>query len=333
MKRNLIYLTAIALSAVGIAAYVGLRNHTSINPKVQSVFQSKIDGAITEYKAKGAVAILMNAKNGEIVAMYSAPNDKSILNQTFEFGSILSLANPILAMENGIDANRQYDVSKPFTPTDKSGADIATIRDTFTPTQSSMNITEITINSSNIGSAQIALDLPQNAYGELFARLCMNAPLNLDFGQSAAPNIPSQWRKIDRIHASLGHGVFITPIHLMAASNAIINDGIYVAPWTTTRPQSGERVIASEHSAVIRDIMHKIAVKVWNDEMNVGIKSASSTQTGTKDIVTSVFATFPIDNPKYSLLIIVDSPQQHKTAAWNAVPLTKSILTEIMPML
>lgn len=316
MKKNLIYLAAIALSAVGIAAYVGRWNHTSINPTVQSVFQSKIDGAITEYKAKGAVAILMNAKNGEIVAMYSAPEDKSILNQTFEFGGILSLFNPILAMENGIDANRQYDVSKPFTPT-----------------QSSMNITEITINSSNIGSAQIALDLPQNAYGELFARLRMNAPLNLDFGQSAAPNIPSQWRKTDRINASLGHGVFITPIHLMAVSNAIINDGIYVAPWTM-HPQSGERVIASEHSVVIRDIMHKIAVKVWNDDMNVGIKSASATQTDTKDIVTSAFAAFPIDNPKYSLLIIVDSPQQqYKTAAWNAVPLTKSILTEIIPML
>lgn len=333
MKRNIAFLVAVAISAISVVAYIGWRDRSSINSQIQSVIQSKIDGAITEYNAKGAIAILMNAKNGQIVAMYSAPDKDMATNQLFEFGSILSLFNPILALEQGIDISNKYDVSRPFAPTDKNAAPIFTIRDTFDAKQPKMNVSDIVINASNIGNAKLSLDLPPSAYGDLFKRLHMGAPLNLDFGQTVTPNIPSQWRKIDRIRASLGHGVFITPIHLMAACNSLINGGVYVIP-TLKHHKSAENVIAPEHSAIIRDIMRKTAHYILGDDMNVGIKSASATQTGTQDVVTTVFATFPIDNPKYSLLVVINRPeQQYKMAAWNVVPLTKSILTEIMPML
>ena len=53
----------------------------------------------------------------------------------------------------------------------------------------------------------------------------------------------------------------------------------------------------------------------------------------------AVFATFPIEKPEYSLLVILDNPHATeytngwKTASVNAVPLTGQILTEIMPIL
>lgn len=333
MKRNIAFFAAVAISVIAIATYISWRDRSSINSQIQSVMQAKIDAAITEHNAKGAIAILMDAKNGQIVAMYSALDTATATNQLFEFGSILSLFNPILALEHGIDINNKYDVSKPFAPTDKNGTPIFTIRDTFDAKQQKMDISEIVINASNVGNAKLALELPNTAYSDLFGRLRIDTSLNLDFGRTVAPNIPKDWRAADRANAALGYGVFITPIHLIAAVNSLINDGKYVIP-TLKSPKSAENVIASEHSEIIRDIMRKIAYNVWGDDMNVGIKTATAYQNNTKDVVTTVFAAFPIDNPKYSLLVIVNRPeQQYKMAAWNVVPLTKSILTEIMPMM
>lgn len=333
MKRNIAFFATVAISVIAVASYISWRNHSSINSQIQSVIQAKIDAAITEYNAKGATAILINARNGQIVAMYSAPEEATVTNQLFEFGSILSLFNPILASENGIDINKKYDVSKPFAPTDKNGVPIFTMRDTFDAKQQKMNIPEIVINASNVGNAKLALELPNSVYNELFRRLHMDASLNLDFGRIVAPNIPKDWHAADHANAALGYGVFITPIHLISAINSLINGGKYVIP-TLKSPKSAENVIASEHSKIIRDIMHKIAYSVWGDDINVGLKTATAYQNNTKDVVTTVFVAFPIDNPKYSLLVIVNRPdQQHKMAAWNAVPLTKSILSEIMPML
>ncbi len=333
MRRKLIFVIALVVSVISITAYFGWKQQSSINPQIQSILQDKIDKALVEYQAKNVMAILMDAKNGQIVAMHSVPNKRSVFDNKYEFGSILSLFNPVLAMENGIDINRRYDISKPFVPTDKNGKTITAIRDTIAFAKSDMNISEIAINTANVGHAQIALDLPETAYNELFSRLNMNSTMDLDFGRTSTPILPTEWNEIDRIKASLGQGVYVSPIHLMATVNATINDGLYVFP-SMKRPQSVNRVIASEHSTTLRDIMHKIALNVWNTDMNVGIKSASAVQTGGAYVVTAVFATFPIENPRYSLLVIVDDAQQkYKTAVWNALPLTKSILTEIIPIL
>lgn len=311
MKRKTLFVAAFVVATVGTAAWHGTRTKTSIKPEIQSIIKSHIDKAVVKYQAQNAVGILMNTKTGEIVSMYAIPNNDVILNNKFEFGGILSVLNPILALENGIDINREYNVSQNQT----------------------MTISDIVINSSNAGNTKIASDLPKFAYRDMFARLHMNTELNLDFGKTTTPTFPTEWSDLERKSASLGHGIHITPIHLMAAMNATVNDGIYVLP-TLSRTQSGESVFAPKHSATVRDIMHKIAGAVWNTDMNIGIKTATASQTGTKDIVTTVFAAFPIDNPKYSLLVILNNPQkQYRMAAWNAVPLTKQILTDIMPKL
>ena len=338
----------------------------SLDARIQSVFYERLSFAMQKYQAKAAMGLLMNSRTGEMIAMVSLPdydpeniNLDSTKNRmflplrgVFEMGSIFKVFNTAMAMENGI--NKEYYIAEPFKITDKFGRVAARIGDvsSFKPPRPNLSVEEIMLHSCNAGSAQIALDLPDGTQQEFFHRLHLDEGLNLDFGSTEKPLLPSKWGPVEKATLSFGHGISVTPMHLLLAVNSMTNGGIYIYPTLLKRNVGvvhGERVLSGEISEKLRGIMLRIAEETSGKQARIaGIQIGGKTATAEKYTngrvdhkrnLTAFAGIFPVAAPQYTILVILDEPKGTKesfglrTAAWNAVPTAGKIMDSILPLL
>ncbi len=340
----------------------------SVDSRIQAVFYEQLSFAMQKYQTKAAMGMLMDSRTGEIIAMVSLPDfDPENLSadpvahrlnkpmrSVYELGSIFKIFNTALALENGIDVSKEYYVAKPFPIYDKNGRLAKNITDirSFKPPRPSINVEEIMIHSCNVGSAQIALELPDGAQKEFFERLHMDKALNLEFGRTENSIPQRKWGPVERATVAYGQGYAVTPMHLMLAVNAVTNGGIYIYPTLQKRSVGvvhGERVLADEISAKLRPIMLRVAEETSGKQARVaGVQIGGKTSTAEKYTngkidnkrnVTAFVGVFPANAPQYTIMVVLDEPQGTKeswgwrTAAWNAVPTTGKILNSILPLL
>lgn len=338
----------------------------SVDSRIQSVFYEQLSIAMQKYQAKGAMGLLMNSRTGEMLAMVSLPDydpenlrADSVENRkfqplrgVFEMGSIFKIFNTALAFENGI--TKEYYVAEPYKVLDKFGRTAARIGDvrSFKPPRPNLNVEEIMLHSCNAGSAQIALDLPDDAQKEFFERIHMDSALDLEFGRTERTLLPIKWGPVERATVAFGHGISVTPMHLLLAVNAMTNGGIYIYPTLHKRAIGavrGERVLDPEISVKLRSIMVRIAEETSGKKARIaGIQIGGKTATAEKRIngkidkkknLTAFAGIFPASAPQYTILVILDEPKGTeeswglRTAAWNAVPTTGKILDSILPLL
>ena len=334
----------------------------SLDARIQSVFYEQLSLAMQKYQAKAAMGLLMNSRTGEMIAMVSLPDfDPENLGidptrnrmfmpvrGVFEMGSIFKIFNTAMAMENGI--TKEYYVAEPFKIYDKFGRVAETIRDlpSFKPVRPNLTVEEIMLYSCNVGSAQIALDLPDGAQREFFHRLHFDEALDLEFGRTERPLMPGQWGPVERATMAYGHGIAVSPMHVLLAVNAVTNGGIYIYPTLLKRGVGvvqGERVLSDEISARLREVMFHVAEETSGRQariagIQIGGKTATAVKyTDSRKNLTAFVGIFPVNAPQYTILVILDEPHGTKetfgwrTAAWNAVPTTGKILDSILPLL
>jgi cell division protein FtsI (penicillin-binding protein 3) len=186
----------------------------------------------------------------------------------------------------------------------------------------------------------------------MMERLRFNVPLEFDFGRTERPMMPAAWGPVERATVGFGHGIAVTPMHLLLASNAMVNGGIYIYPTILRRTVGavrGTRVITPEISAELREVLFRTTVYSTGrgarvEGINIGGKTSTAEKRDASGIrrdlnITSFVVTFPIEAPQYTMLIILDEPrgipETHgfRTSAWNAVPTTQRILDRILPIL
>ncbi len=166
------------------------------------------------------------------------------------------------------------------------------------------------------------------------------------------PQMPKKWGPSERATVSFGHGINVSPMHVLLSVNAMTNGGIYIYPTLRKRALGavqGVRVISDDISAKLRAIMFDIAEMGSGKLAKVaGINIGGKTSTAEKRIdgkidrkknLTSFIAAFPIEAPQYIMLVMLDEPAGTpesfglRTAAWNVVPTAGKILDSILPML
>lgn len=348
----------------------------SIDSRVQNIFHEQLSIAMNKYHARGAMGMLMNSTTGEMIAMVQLPdfdpnniNDIPVktrrfklLRDNFEMGSVFKIFNTALAYENGLQ-DKDYRVDEPLMIYDKYGRralrkpidDVSSFKRDVIKKKGlkKLKAPDIMLYSCNVGSARIALDLPDDAQREFFHRLHLDRSLDLEFGKTENAITYKNWGPTEKATAGFGHGIAVTPMHLLLAVNAVTNGGFYIYPTLLKRgigAVRGERVLDSEISARIRNIMFNIAEQTTAKKARVkGIEIGGKTGTAEKRgadgrvdanrNVTVFTGVFPVSAPQYIIFILLDEPQGTKesggwkTAAWNAVPTAGAILDGIMPLL
>ncbi len=338
----------------------------SLDARIQSIFYKRLSDAVKKYSAIGAMGMLMDSRTGEILAMVSLPDfDPENLNAdpasnrmmkitrgVYELGSVFKLFNTAMAIENGID--KEYYIEKPFPVKNSRGRIVKYVNDvpSFRPPRPNLNIEEIMAMSCNAGSAQIALDLPDGTQQEFLSRINMDKPLYLEFGKTESPLMPYKWGPVEKSTVSYGHGISVTPMHLFLGFNSMVNSGFYVYPTLKKRALGEidvENVLDKDISKKLNTILQRVVENhsgkpAKMNGMNIGGKTGTAEKytdgkVDKKRNITVFTAAFPIEAPKYTIMVILDEPKglkedwYYKTSYWNSAPTAGHILNDILPLL
>jgi cell division protein FtsI (penicillin-binding protein 3) len=217
---------------------------------------------------------------------------------------------------------------------------------------SKLSVTDILVESSNIGAARIAQMIgPQKQ--EAFLRklgLLDATPVQLVEAEGAKPLLPPKWSEVASTTIAYGHGLAVSPLHLATAYASILNGGrrVYPTLLKTDHPKLGPQVVSPQVSAEARAILRQVVTRGTASMGNVkGYQVAGKTGTADKpdpqggyDKVISTFASaFPASDPKYVLVVTLDEPvdtmgdHPKRTAGWTAVPVAAEIIRRVAPLL
>lgn len=332
----------------------------SVDAGVQDTIRTILEEAVAKFKAEGAAAILMDVNTGEIIAMLSlpdfdpniaaAPQERSQFNFTtkglYEPGSVFKIFNAALGLETGkVRLTDRFDATKPLK------LRYNTIKD-YRGENRWLDLQEILIYSSNIGSAQIALKVGKTDQQNFLRSLGLFEPLDsFEVAEKASPSVPKRWGEETTATVSYGYGMSVTPLHIVSAFCAMVNGGQYHAPSLIKQSGAvnGRKVISSKTSKAMRNLLRGVVTKGSGKRANVaGYEVAGKTGTANKllngryvdkKVMTSFVATFPVSDPQYALFVVMDEPKPSKetfgfaTSGWNTVPTAGKIIQAIAPQL
>ncbi|BBD98502.1 penicillin-binding protein 2 [Sphingobium amiense] len=346
------------------AARLGQPFALSIDSRVQGALESELYAQLVQTRAKGAGGIIMDANTGEIIAMASIPvfdpnklqnyagkrcSESPLCNHMvqarYELGSSFKPLSIAAAMDAGVvtSMSKRYDATAPLP----IGG--FRIKDDH-PLGRWINVPEILVHSSNIGTARIADEMGAAPLQKLFRSLDFDQRAPIEFHERAAGLWPSNWGRITSMTTSYGHGIAVTPLHLAAAYAALVNGGIWrpatVRKLDPTNVPEGRRVFSAATSARMRQLLRMIVAAGTGRSADakgfrVGGKtgSAEKPQEGRYNktsLVTTFASAFPMDNPRYVVVAIMDEATGQyglRTAAWTAAPVVKRVVERVGPML
>ena len=334
----------------------------SIDARVQGALEDELNRGMRMVNAVGGAGIVLDVDSGEVLALASLPEFdpnrvdadgarfmfNRMTNQVYELGSTFKPLTTAAAMDAGVvtDLAKRY----PATPLHVAGF---TIHDdeNLGP---SLNVPEMLIHSSNIVAAQIADQLGPERMKRTMADLGFNERPHIELPARGFPIWTSgEWPRLRAMTVGFGHGIAVTPLHLASAYAALVNGGIW-RPATLMRVEPGHeargrRVFKASTSARMNQLLRMIAVYGTGKKANapgfrVGGKTGSAEKPGVggykkHSLVTTFASAFPMDKPRYVVLVMLDEPQGteassfQRTAAWNAAPIVGRLVPRIGPML
>ena len=334
----------------------------TIDVGIQDTIHEELANAKEKFDAIGAAAILMDVNTGEVLSLVSLPDfdpnieiplgDKSLFNfitqATYEPGSVFKTFNTALALESGkIKPGDKFDATKPIViQKHRIGDDH--------PKNSWLTVDEILTYSSNIGSVKMAEKVGKEGQRKFLQNLGFFEKVHdFEIPEMGRPLFQSEkdWAQITLATVSYGHGISVTPLHIITAFSALVNGGIYHNPTLikSDTPKVSKRVISEYTSEQMRQMLRNVVLYGTGKRAEVaGYEVGGKTGTANKAdkgsyaknrVTNSFISTFPTSNPKYALLVIIDEPKGIpetwglRTAGMNTVPTTGKIIAQIAPQL
>jgi cell division protein FtsI (penicillin-binding protein 3) len=339
----------------------GLNNalRLSLDSRVQFAVREELLRGMADFRAKGVTGIVMDAKTGELVAMVSVPDfDPNRAGETdpdarfnratlgvFEPGSTMKVMTVAMALELGTaKLDEKFDATKPLK--------IArfTIHDDHAKNKW-LTVPEVFIYSSNIGAARMAMEVGPQQQKAFLDRLGLLKKPDIELPEVGAPLIPEPWREISAITIAFGHGIAMSPLQYAAGLAAVVNGGFRVNPTLLAggRGDAPVRVLSQETSETMRRLL-RLNVEEGTGKQADAAGYIVGGKTGTAEkavnggykrnaLVSSFAAAFPMNDPKYVVLVMIDEPngtpntQGYATGGWTAAPIVSRIVARTGPLL
>lgn len=335
---------------------------SSIDLRLQHIMERELGGAIEEFRAVGGAGIVMDTWTGEVLAAVSLPDyapadvgtagDEARFNRyalgVYELGSVMKVINTAAALESGrVGVTSFYDASKPL----QIGR--FAIND-FHPEHRWLSTPEVFLYSSNIGAARMALEMGGPFQHEFLCKVGLCTALPLELGEVGHPMMPQRWPDITVATVAFGHGISVTPLHLVRATATIMNGGHLVTPTFLARPApdtpQGPVVVSERTVDLMRRIMRAnvtspegsggraevpgyfVGGKTGTAEKTVGRRYSQDAR------LSSFIATFPSYNPRYVVYAMLDEPRGNAsthgfaTGGWVAAPLVGRVIAQMGPL-
>jgi cell division protein FtsI (penicillin-binding protein 3) len=311
----------------------------TLDRSLQYETERSLAAEINTAHAKGGMAIVMQTRTGEILAMANlataddgsvgpAPKNTALTN-VYEPGSV----NKMITIAGAMEKKLIKPDDRLLVPATIKVADHVFHEHDPHPTQE-WSITDIVANSSNVGSIMIGQKLGKKDLDHYMRDFGFGQKTGIDFpGESAGILLdPAKYSGTSMGTIPIGQGIAVTALQMLAAYNTIANGGVYVEPKLVKAtidgngdphhtPESAQHRVVSTLTAKQMTAMLAEVVRVGTATRAhiEGYTVAGKTGTARKPLegqrgyktgaYVSSFAGFvPAERPELSAIVILDEP-------------------------
>ena len=320
---------------------------TTIDRNIQFQVDAIVTQQITRLNARGGAAIVMDSTTGEIYAMstirknadgtYTADSGNFAAVDAYEPGSVAKVFSISAALNEGtVETNSVFQV--PGKQVFNEGTKWAhSVTDAYPHELEAMTVRKIIVDSSNLGTVQIAQTIPAETLHKYFEEYGFGTKTDIDYPGESKGLLKSfnELRGTEKITTAYGYGYSASALQLIAGVNVVANNGVYVAPRLVnsvidleginqpSEPSATHSVIKPEVAATMRALMSDVVCFGTASLARVpGMTVAGKTGTGYKrqdngtyikdDGSRAYFASFvgflPAENPRFTVLVSIDEP-------------------------
>ena len=337
----------------------------TIDAAVQHVCEKALMNSIQKFNAFRGAVIVMNPRNGEILAYavypYFDPNNYKnatsfqtknwTLTDVFPPGSTFKTITVASAMELG-KINRYTKIND----TGKIKVGWWTIKNydyARKPNPGMIDLEYLFEHSSNVASVLVAQMMNKYEYYDMLKKFGFGEQTGIDLpGESVGLlKAPSKWDSSDHASMGYGYGSSVTAIQMVSAVSAIANDGVRVTPHVIKYSPEEEaikvrkvQVMTPEHARAVTELLTESINRgrsaIKSDSYNIAAKTGTSIKPKengagyTNKLYTSIVGYMPSSNPQVLIYVIVDSAQGGEI--WGntvAAPIFKEIYTQVAHIL
>jgi cell division protein FtsI (penicillin-binding protein 3) len=336
----------------------------SLDVRVQAAVRDELLKSMTEFHAIGACGIVMDVRTGEVIAMVSLPDFDAnkageakpeerfnrAVTGMYEPGSTFKLQTAAMSLDSGAGHLwNSYDAAHDI----KIGR--FTIQD-FQGKHRALSFPEVIAYSSNLGAAHMAQAVGPERQQSWLRAMGMMTRVGIELPEQGQPIVqPSaNWKEIATMTVGFGHGIAVSPLHVVRGTAALANGGFVLKPTIlavdpAAAREAGTRVMQPSTSDTIRKLMRLVVTDGYGKPADVpGYFVGGKTGTAEKTTghgykkhanISAFMSVFPMNAPKYAVYFMLDEPKGnastggYSTAGAVSAPGAGRVIARIGPML
>jgi cell division protein FtsI (penicillin-binding protein 3) len=337
----------------------------TLDATLQYLAEKEVDAAWRRTRAKAAMAVAMDPRTGEILAMAIRPtfnpnsfgsasdDDRRVraVTDPFEPGSTFKVIMAASALEEGVvrPSDRVYAENGAITVAN------TTIHDW--KKYGWLTFAEVLQNSSNVGSIKVGMSLGKERYYKYMSGFGFGASTNLGLPGESRGQLrpPAQWSGLSLATMSIGQEISVTAVQLVAAFGAVANGGRLMQPQIiravldaqgrelrSFEPKAVRQVISPETARTLTEMMVNVVGNGTGRHAAIpGYEVAGKTGTAQKmdpatkrysraPGVLSFVGFVPADDPRLAMIVLLDEPKNEKWGSEAAAPMFAAIGREAL---
>lgn len=333
--------------------------HLTVDNELQYILNDEVKKQFKKTDSEEAYAVMMDPNNGKVLATsFFTKNKNNVINPIFQFqvepGSIFKPLIVAAAMNEGkINRYTTFDIGD-----GKIKKYNHIIRESSRHTKGILTTEEVLKKSSNVGMVLIGDKFTNEEFDGYLRQYGFYEKTGVDYPyEKKTRAIPTKrWDGLKKSTMSFGQGIVVTPIQMITAFSSVINGGNLYQPYIVEKitdkdgtvvrrnlPQLKRQVIKKDVSDTIKDILEKAVedgtvIKAQVPGYRIGGKTGTAqfSEHGKyvkKQYLSSVIGFFPVDKPKYTILVMLFKPQgEHwydRTGGSAAAPVLGEIIKRI----
>ena len=327
----------------------------TVDQAIQFETEKVLSETVKQWSAKGACAVVMNPKTGEVYAMVNVPTVDAnrfdsltedqrrnrVVTDSYEPGSVFKSVTAAAGLEEKAVVPGQ---SLYLPSTLELGG--RTIKDAVDRGEVSWDLSQILIHSSNVGAVTVGMRVGEEKLDSWINRFGFGAPTGIDYpGEAQGIVVPPElWSGSTIGNVPIGQGVSVTAIQMTSAYSIIANGGVLMKPHLVSRigeeeqqQPEGLRIISEQTSKQLTTYLTQVVEEGGAPLAQIkGYHVAGKTGTAQKPMpdgsgysdenyIGSFIGFAPANDPQLVVMVMVDEPHPFGGGATVAAPAFQKI--------